>query len=328
MASIVHAAPLQSVLQPAGPQAAHVKQLWDLMLLVCSGVFAAVLIGVAIALWRGRRYARGGPSAPVLTDPGPERGARRSVVSAVVASTLLLLFLIVASVFTDRALARLSLVDAVHIEVTSNQWWWEARYDDAEAARMFTTANELHVPVGRPVIVTLRSNDVIHSLWVPNLSGKKDLIPGRSSTMQFQADQPGTYRGQCAEFCGYQHAYMAFVVVAEPNDHYEQWAAHQRTSATEPTSPELARGRELFMTTTCAMCHAIQGTDANAKRAPDLTHLAGRSTIAAGTLPNTAHDLEQWIRDPQRFKPGSNMPASDLADGDVRLLVAYLRSLR
>ena len=318
--------PNQNVLQPAGPQAAHVKDLWDLTLLICTLVFIAILAAVGVALTRQR--ARGSTAPTLATQLGPERGVHRSVATAVAASVLLLLGLIVASVFTDRAMARLPLRDALHIEVTANQWWWEARYDDAEPARMFTTANELHVPVGRPVILTLKSNDVIHSLWVPNLSGKKDLIPGRSSTLQLQADQAGSYRGQCAEFCGYQHAFMAFLVVADPPDRYGAWADHQRAPAAEPNGPDQARGREVFMSTTCVMCHSIQGTDASANHAPDLTHLADRRTIAAGTLPNTAEDLARWIRNPQQIKPGANMPASDLPDEDLKQLVAYLGSLK
>jgi cytochrome c oxidase subunit 2 len=163
---------------------------------------------------------------------------------------------------------------------------------------------------------------------VPSLSGKKDLIPGRTSTLSFQADRPGSYRGQCAEFCGFQHTFMAFQVVAEPADRYDAWAEHQRGNAAEPGSNEEARGRVLFMTTTCVMCHNVQGTDASARRAPDLTHLASRETIAAGTLPNTPEDLERWIRDPQKIKPGSNMPPSDLAEPDLKAIVAYMRSLK
>jgi cytochrome c oxidase subunit 2 len=327
LAATASAEPLQSVLAPAGPQAAHLKDLWDVMLLVCTVVFVAVLVAVGIALWRAPRTSSS-EHASLPEELGPQRGARRSVVSAVVASTLLLLFLIVASVFTDRALARLSLHDALHIEVTANQWWWEARYDDAQASRMFNTANELHIPVGRPVVLTLRSNDVIHSFWVPALHGKKDLIPGRTSTLRLQADQAGTYRGQCAEFCGYQHTTMALLVVAEPAAQYEAWAEHQRTTAALSQEPQAARGRHIFMTTTCVMCHAIQGTDASARRGPDLTHVAQRQTLAAGALPNTPENLERWIRNPQHIKPGANMPPSDLPGDDVRALVAYLGSLR
>jgi len=215
----------------------------------------------------------------------------------------------------------------LHVEVTANQWWWDVRYDDAQAGRVFNTANELHVPVGRPVILTLKSSDVIHSFWVPNLHGKKDLIPGRTATLHLQADRAGVYRGQCAEFCGFQHAFMAFRVTAEEPAHYEAWAEKQRSVAAEPTGSPQQRGRELFLTGTCVMCHAIGGTIASARRGPDLTHVAHRETLAAGTLPNTDDAMKQWIRNPQQFKPGVNMPASNLSDEEISSLVAYLRSL-
>ena len=326
-AAATAAAPAQDALAPAGPQAAHIHDLWNLTLAICTLVFAAVLAALIVALWRRPRADASAP-ADVNAARRPERGATRSVAVAAAASVLLLLFLIVASVLTDRALAQLSLKDAVRIELTANQWWWEARYDDDAPSRIFTTANELHIPVGRPVLFTLKSNDVIHSLWVPNLAGKKDLIPGRTATLQMQADRPGTYRGQCAEFCGFQHAFMALEVVAHPNAEFESWADDQRQSAREPETALARRGRAVFMSTTCMMCHAIQGTTANAHRAPDLTHVGSRNMLAAGTLPNTDEAMRQWIRNAQHFKPGSNMPATTLPDEDVQALTAYLRGLR
>jgi cytochrome c oxidase subunit II len=315
-----------NMLDAAGPQALHIQQLWNVTLVICCIVFAGVLAALIWALWR--RPRSDAASAPDLaTRDRPERGAQRSVGTAVTASVLGLLFLIVASFMTDRALARLSLKDALHIEVTANQWWWDFRYDDAQAGRVFNTANELHVPVGRPVILTLKSNDVIHSLWVPRLHGKKDLIPGRTATLHLQADREGSYRGQCAEFCGFQHAFMAFRVIAEPPAQYEAWADRQRSVAPEPTGSAQQRGRELFLSSTCVMCHAISGTIASARRGPDLTHVASRATLAAGTLPNTDDAMARWIRNPQQFKPGVNMPASNLPDDELAAIVAYLRSL-
>jgi len=320
------AAPPQDVLSPAGPQAAHIRDLWHITLAVCTVVFAGVLAAVLVVLWRSPR-ADSASAAELDPVSARERRAGRRVGTAVAASVLLLLFLIVASVLTDRALAQLSLKDAVRIEITANQWWWEARYDDDDPSRTFTTANELHIPAGRPVLFTLKSNDVIHSLWVPNLHGKKDLIPGRTATLQLQADKPGVYRGQCAEFCGFQHAFMAFLVVAHPPAEYEAWAAAQRRTAVASDDPQAVRGRALFLGGTCVMCHTVLGTTASAHRGPDLTHLASRQTLAAGSLANTPQDLERWIRNPQQFKPGVNMPASNLPDEDLKALVAYLRSL-
>ena len=175
-------------------------------------------------------------------------------------------------------------------------------YASADASKTLRSANELHVPVGVPVRIKLRSDDVIHSFWVPSLHGKKDLTPGRDATVSFRADRPGIYRGQCAEFCGYQHAHMVLYVVADAPDVYAQWAAQQREPAAAPVTPLQVRGRDLFVSRSCAMCHAIAGTTAQARNAPDLTHVASRMTIGAGTLGNTPSTRAAWILDPQQFK--------------------------
>jgi cytochrome c oxidase subunit II len=318
---------MQDMLHAAGPQAAHIGELWNLTLLVCTGVFLAILAALAIALWRAPRSRADTPPdlrALQQAEPGP----RRSVALALAASIVLLLVLLVGSVFTDRAMARLSLRDAVHIEVTGNQWWWSVRYDDADPSRIFTTANEMHLPAGRPVIVTLRSNDVIHSLWIPNLAGKKDLVPGRTAALSFRADRPGVYRAQCAEFCGLQHAWMALPVTVEPVERYELWAAQQRQPASPPGDALARRGQQVFLGSTCVMCHNIAGTEASARRAPDLTHLASRGTLAAGALPNDAQHLASWISNPAAHKPGASMPAHAFSQPDLQALVAYLGSLK
>ena len=313
------------MLDAAGPQAARVLDLWWLTLAICLLVFVAVLVFVALALRRAPRSE--GPVAPDLSSlQAPERGARAAVGAAVAASAGLLIVLMLASFATDRALANLPPPD-LKIELTAHRWWWEARYDAADPSKTFTTANELHIPVGRTVLLELKAADVIHSFWVPNLGGKKDLIPGRTASLALRADKPGTYRGQCAEFCGAQHAKMAVLVVALPADEYDAWALHQRTNAAEPSDKLQERGRNLFLTGTCAMCHAIQGTPANGRRAPDLTHLAGRRTLAAGTIPNTRGHLAGWILDPQGIKPGVNMPSNPMPPEDLDALLAYLESL-
>lgn len=317
--------PLQDVLRPGGPQAQHVATLWHLMLAVCTLVFVAVMVALAIALLR-RRPPRSGTAPDLSSLAAPEPGPHRSVLAAVVASTALLLFLIVASVLTDRALANLSTKDALELKVTANQWWWEVEYG-GPPSEVFNTANEIHVPVGRTVLVRLEANDVIHSLWVPSLAGKKDLIPGRTATLEFRADKPGIYRGQCAEFCGAEHAWMALEVVADPPDAFAAWLDHQRLPAPAPADPTQLKGQQLFVTTTCVMCHSVRGTSASALHGPDLTHLASRRTIAAGTLPNTRETLKRWIRDPQKFKPGANMPATNLPDEDLDAVVDWLETL-
>lgn len=318
---------LHDALHALGPQAAHIVDLWRIFLFICTGVFAAVMAALAYALWHAPRSQAGDP--PDLgTVNRPEPGPRRSVATAVTAAVLLLLVLLVASVFTDRALARLPLKDAVNIEVTAHQWWWTVKYLNGPVSETFETANEIHVPVGRPVVVTLRSDDVIHSLWIPSLAGKRDLIPGRTAQLAFRADRPGIYRGQCAEFCGFQHAFMAFEVHAQAPEDYEAWRRQQLATPPEPTDPQARRGKQLFQSLSCAMCHSVQGTPAQGKRAPDLTHLASRRSIAAGALPNTPGNQASWIADPHRHKPGVNMPAHQLSAEDLGALVAYLGTLR
>jgi cytochrome c oxidase subunit II len=311
----------------AGVQAAHIGHLWNVVLAVCTIVFCAVLIGFVVALWRAGRATP--QTAADLSSLGRhERGPYLSVVWSVAVAIVLLLALLVASVVTDRAIARMPLENAVSIEVTGHQWWWELTYQGATVADNFTTANELHVPVGRPVVLTLRGADVIHSFWVPSLAGKKDLIPGRTTTLSFRADQPGTYRGQCAEFCGFQHAFMAFEVVADPPDRFEAWQNAQRRPAADPVDATARHGQDVFLRSACVMCHAVEGTIAGARNAPDLTHVGSRSTLAAGTLPNRPAQMAQWIADPQHFKPGANMPATRLSGSDMGALVAYLEGLK
>ena len=318
---------LHDMLQAAGPQAGHIVDLWRIFLVMCTLVFAGILLALIFALRRARRIDT--PEPPDLSMVNqPEPRTRRTVVTAVTASVLGLVVLLVASVFTDRALARLSLADAVHIEVTAHQWWWTVRYIDGPVTQTFETANEIHVPVGKPVIVQLNSDDVIHSMWVPSLAGKRDLIPGRTATMNFRADQPGIYRGQCAEFCGFQHTYMAFEVQAHPQAEYDFWRQKQLAAPAPPTDPAAQRGMMLFQSTQCAMCHTVQGTLAQGKRAPDLTHLGSRRMIGAGALPNTPANLASWIADPQKHKPGSNMPANPMSGDDLAALVAYMGTLK
>jgi cytochrome c oxidase subunit 2 len=319
--------PIQDALLPAGIQAVHIGTLWNWTLGLCTLVFVLVFGALVVALWRAPRSSP--DTAPDLSSlTTPERRIHRRVIWATAAATLGLVALLAGDVFTVRALAQMPLKDPVHIDLIGHQWWWEARYRYEDPTQNFTTANELHIPVGRPVIVTLLSNDVIHSLWIPNLQGKKDLIPGRTASLNLRADRAGTYRGQCAEFCGLEHALMALLVEAEPNDRYEAWAARQRQGAPAPSTAQVARGRQVFLDTTCAMCHAIGGTAANGNFGPNLTHLASRRTIAAGMFPNNRGYLSGWIADPQSLKPGVNMPANTLPADDLQALLAYLETLK
>jgi len=318
--------PAQHVLASVGPQALAIERLWWLTLIICTVVFIAVLAALACALFRA-------PRGDLTTPPDlssltrPERGAALSVVAGITLCALLLVVLTIASFSTDRALASLG-TPSLEIEVTGHQFWWEVRYSDTDPSRSFTTANEIHIPVGRPVLIKLKAEDVIHSLWVPNLAGKKDLIPGRDATLTLRADKPGTYRGQCAEYCGAQHAKMAFLLIADPPEQYEAWAAAERKPAREPGEAEQRRGRDLFVNGRCGMCHAVQGTSAAARYGPDLTHFASRQTLAAGMLPNTVGHLAGWILDPQSIKPGANMPANPMPPAELHALLAYLGTLK
>jgi cytochrome c oxidase subunit 2 len=321
------AAPQQSVLKPAGIQAARILDLWNLTLVVCGVVFAAVLLAVFIALLRAQRGdASTAPES--ATDERTERRTRRAVIAASSVSVVLLVGLIVADVLTDRALSMLPVANPVRIELTGQQWWWQAAYPSDNGQPGFTTANELHIPAGRPVIVALKAGDVIHTFWVPNLHGKKDMLPGIQSTIEFRADKPGVYRGQCAEFCGAEHALMAMLVVAESSDQYGAWREHQARAAVSSTDALAQRGREVFERSTCAGCHTVRGTAAQGTLGPDLTHLMSRQTIAAGMFANTQANLLQWIRDPDALKPGTTMPVVPLSSDDLRAVVAWLGTLQ
>ena len=316
---------IHDVRAPAGPQAEALFDLWNVMLVVCTVVFVLVMAGLVVAVWRAGRATE--QTLPDLEPAARQRALRRTVAWAVGGSSVLLVGLLFASFTADRALASLPLGDPVRIDLVAHQYWWEARYDPREPEKRFATANELHVPVGRPVLLTLLADDVIHSFWVPSLAGKKDLIPGRQATFAFRADKVGVYRGQCAEFCGWQHAHMALVVVAETPADYERWVAGQRQPARAPATPQEVRGLQLVEQSSCALCHTIGGTRAQGRRAPDLTHVASRQWLAAGTVPNTFAARADWIADPQNYKPGANTPPLAAAPDDLAAITAYLGSL-
>jgi cytochrome c oxidase subunit 2 len=226
-----------------------------------------------------------------------------------------------------RALAQTPF-RGITIKVTGYQWWWHVLYVDPDQSKQVVSANEIHIPVGEPVQISLESRDVIHSFWVPNLVGKRDLIPGYKSSIWFKADSAGVYRGQCAEFCGLQHAKMALVVIAEPKEQFQAWLESQYAAPPEPSDPVTIKGREVFLAGQCSLCHAVAGTEARGTRGPDLTHIASRRTLAAGTLPNTRGHLAGWIIDPQAIKPGTHMPSNQLSSSDLQALLSYLETLK
>jgi len=314
--------PQQSVLAPAGAAAGSIYQLWTLMLWVSVVVFGVVLALVLMALMRATRRKRAnGPS------PASSRALTQAVSAAVGLTVAILFALLVASLWTSRSTA-VHASGAVTINVTGHQWWWEVEYQDAVPERRMLTANEIHIPVNRPVVLVVTSRDVIHSFWAPNLQGKRDLIPGYTTAIWMQADRPGISRGQCAEFCGLQHAHMAFDVVAEPESDFNRWLEAMRQPSRPPQSPIEQRGLEVFRTARCATCQTVRGTDAHGQVAPDLTHIAARSTLGAGTLPNTPEHLDAWVRDPQASKPGNQMPPNPLSPDDLHALLTYLETLK
>jgi cytochrome c oxidase subunit 2 len=209
------------------------------------------------------------------------------------------------------------------VEVTGRQWWWEVRYPESGVV----TANEIRIPAGRPVRLVVTSGDVIHSVWIPELHGKIDMIPGRSNSQVIIADEPGEYRGECAEFCGAQHAKMQFIVVAEPPERFAAWLERQAQPANAPADAMQLEGREIFLGSACVYCHAVRGTNANSNFGPDLTHLASRRTLAAGMLANNRGNLSGWVLNPQQIKPGNKMPPTALSGEELNALLAYLESL-
>ncbi|HEX8271488.1 MAG TPA: cytochrome c oxidase subunit II [Longimicrobiaceae bacterium] len=309
---------LRAAGEPAGSQAALGSWTTGIALLVVVAM-AALLVA---ALRRGRRGPGPEPGSPVSADPP---GGLRWIYAGTGASVLVLLGVMLA---TAAGLARGGPgPEAVVVEVTGKRWWWEVRYPGDRVEDGFVTANEIHVPVGRPVRLRLTSADVIHSFWVPQLGGKTDMIPGTVNESWFRADRPGVYRGQCGEYCGRQHARMALVVVAQAPAEFAAWQERQRSAAAAPPPGEARVGRRVFEQR-CAACHTVRGTRALGEAGPDLTHLAGRRTLAGGTLPNTPAALRRWIRDPQGAKPGTLMPDVPLRDDELRATVAYLQHLR
>ena len=319
MPEVIH----QSVLSPAGSPASSIHSLWALMLWVCLAVFTVVLAAVAVALFQGLRdrSRASGTAASEIT-------LSRSVAASVGLTVVILIGLLVASISTGRAVASIPASSAVTIAIVGHQWWWEVQYEDSVPSQRMVTANELHIPTNRPIVLNVTSRDVIHSFWVPNLQGKRDLIPGYTTAIWLQASRPGRFRGQCAEFCGMQHAHMALEVIAESDEDFQGWLDGMRQPARDPPDSISRAGRDIFMQSRCAGCHTVRGTDAAGQAAPDLTHIAARTTLGAGTLINTPEHLAAWIRDPQESKRGNQMPPTPLAADDIQSLVAYLETLR
>jgi cytochrome c oxidase subunit 2 len=311
-----------SYLHTVGPAADPVTRLgWGL------GIISVAVIVIIAALLLAAVLRRQGTPGEVAEVSREGEGLRWIYIGVGISSVVLAACAIwTLLVLTD--VAHPATKPAFTVRVTGLQWWWRVRYENGDASQVFTTANEVHVPVGQPVRLELESGDVIHSFWVPQLGGKTDTIPGQTNVSWFQADKPGVYRGQCAEYCGEQHAHMALQVVAEPPAAFQAWwRAQLAAAAPAPAAGPAAAGAALVQER-CAACHTVRGTDAGGLVGPDLTHLASRGTIAGGTLPNDAQHLADWIAHAQRIKPGTKMPEFALSAGDLSNVVAYLSTLR
>ncbi len=312
-------------LDAAGARAQAVLPLtwWTLV------VATSVCVIIAVILWLAvRRSPVSGGAAETRSVPVARggNGIRWITIGLAISAIPLTITL----VWTMVALAAVSgppQHPALVLDITAHQWWWEVRYQSADPSATFPTANEIHIPVGVPVLVRLHGGDVIHSFWVPKLTGKTDTIPGQTNLSWMQAKQAGRYLGQCAEFCGFQHAHMAFEVVAESQQDFERWRAAQLQAAPAPATPEQMRGAAL-VEYRCGLCHQVRGTAAGAINAPDLTHIMSRRTLAAGTLPNGPGTLAEWIEAPQALKPGTLMPNQGLSAQQLTDALAYLETLK
>lgn len=303
-----------STLDPAGPGARRVEGLWWLLFWISVAVFVVVLVGLCWALARRRR---GG---------GVRRGdATRFVVWSGAVVPFVILTGVYAVGLDDMSALSDSPADesAVTVEVTGHKWWWEVRYPATGAV----TANEIHIPVGTPVRLRLSTADVLHSFWVPQLMPKTDMISGRTNETWLRADRPGSYRGQCAEYCGLQHAHMAFMVVAQPPAQFDAWLARLANPVPEPDTAAEQRGMQVFEQATCASCHSVRGTSAQGTKGPDLSSIGSRWSLGAGAAPNDAGHLGGWIANAQTIKPGNAMPPQPVAAADLPDLISYLRSL-
>ena len=292
---------IQSSLAPQGPTARSIANISWVMFAGASAVLALVMLLALYAVFRSPAKRRGIPETLMIA------------VGGFAWPVLTLSALLVYGVYQMGDL-RAGPEPALEIQVTGNQWWWEVRYPGVDGQAEVVTANQIHIPAGVPVSIALRSADVIHSFWVPNLSGKMDLIPGRTNRLRLQADAPGRFRGQCAEFCGAQHARMALLVVAEPPDRFAAWLEAQRRPASAPAGQSAQRGYAAFAQH-CSACHSVRGlVDSRGDVGPDLTHLGSRAFIAAGTLENTPDNLQRFIVANDRLKPGNRMPVFDQLD--------------
>jgi cytochrome c oxidase subunit 2 len=314
-----------SLLDANGPGAAIIRDEWSILSAVGIAIWMLVLALMLVALLR-QRERRSRPAAMLEAVPAAHAGGgtRWIWLGGIAMPLVVLLGVFALNVRDIRALAAPPSPPTVAVRIEGHRWWWEVEYPDLG----ITTANQLYIPAGQAVQVELTTADVIHSFWVPQLQFKRDLIPGQTNSLWLQADKPGVYRSLCAEYCGLQHAQMHFMVVALEPAAYEQWIAHEGSDAVSPSDPLAQAGQQVFLGTTCVYCHAVRGTPAAGEVGPDLTHLASRLTLAAGSLENNTGNLAGWILDPQHIKPGALMPPASLTGQQLQELLAYLTTLK
>jgi cytochrome c oxidase subunit II len=307
----------RNMLDTYGQGAREAADIWWLMFWLGTAVFIVVIGLLLFAIFHGRRDRSAAMS---------QQGRHRTVILGGIVIPVIIIAVVYAystSNLLSRAEVRNAEADVV-IDVVAHQFWWEVRYPNDDVV----TANEIHIPVNQSVEFRLTSVDVIHSFWIPQLHGKLDMMPGKTTRVVVEAEEPGTYRGQCAQYCGVQHANMALLVIVEEEDGYQEWLAHQARPAEPPVAGSLIeRGRDIYMSSACVYCHTIDGTASNGTLGPDLTHLASRQTLAAGIIENNPGNLAGWILDPQQIKPGNAMPAVELTGEELQALLEYLNSL-
>jgi cytochrome c oxidase subunit 2 len=317
----------QSMIGDAGVENREFLVLFAIFLGICAVMYVLVIGFMLIAIARRTR----------AEEANVVESGRHHQPSPLMRSTIIgwgsligvgLIALAIASFLADRSMARAAENEKLSITVTANQWWWDVRYNSDDPSKIVRTANEIHLPVGIPTRIILKSNDVIHSFWVPSLAGKQDLIPGREGDVTVVPTRTGIFRGQCAEFCGTQHAHMALVVNVDSYGDFIKWWNAQLKPAAAPATPETLAGYRYVTTRECSACHNIGGTPASGTVGPDLTHLASRRSLAAGTLPMSKGNLYGWVADPQSVKPGNRMPTIGLEPDQLHAVVAYLETLK
>jgi cytochrome c oxidase subunit II len=305
-----------STLAPGGPAAERIAGLWWWLLISATLVTIATFTLLGIALWRSRQDRQFDRLMGMSGD-------RFAILAGALIPTVILIMVTFVTLDVMADLETPPEEPALVVEVIGWMWWWEVRYPGTDAV----TANEIHIPAGQTVELHVWAEDVIHSFWVPEIAGKIDMFPNSVNTMWIKADEPGIYRGQCAEFCGLQHTFMAKLLVVHEPDDFDAWLAAESQPAPEPDDPLLQRGQEVFMENQCLFCHAIRGTEAVGTVGPDLTHVMSRQTLGAATIPNSIGNLAAWTADPHEFKPGVKMPPVNFGGEDFEALIAYLASL-